>query len=75
MAKYTEDFKIELAELLNKHSKENGSDTPDYLLANYLIQCMDVFDKIVIDRDSWYGRNRVQNLHTVDEIKNKHAQQ
>ena len=44
-------FRSDLTSLINKHSKENGSDTPDYLLANFLIACMDAFDLTVRRRD------------------------
>ena len=37
------DFKKELCELLNKYSKENESDTPDFILAEYLIGSLKVF--------------------------------
>ena len=34
------DFEKELAELLNKHSKDNEYDMPDYVLADYLNNCL-----------------------------------
>lgn len=40
------EFRRELSELLNKHCKENGSNTPDFILADYLADCLDVFDRI-----------------------------
>lgn len=52
----------ELVGLLNKHSAENGSDTPDFILADYLMNCLDAFDKAVTAREKWYGRAPV----TVD---------
>lgn len=48
------DFKSELTRLINSFSKENGSDTPDYILAEYLQGCLDVFDKAVSKRSDWY---------------------
>lgn len=50
------DFKLELAALINKHSLENGSDTPDWILATYLVHCLDVFDKALGSRERWYSR-------------------
>ena len=49
-------FAQELEQLINRHSKENGSDTPDFLLAEYLRGCLDNFDRIVRAREHWYGR-------------------
>ena len=46
------EFRKELENLLNRHSKENGSDTPDFLLANFLIGIMDVYDLTVRKRDA-----------------------
>jgi hypothetical protein len=43
-------FRRELATLLNRYSKENGSDTPDFILANYLIGCLDVFNNTQTQR-------------------------
>ena len=47
----------ELTELLNRHSLENGSDTPDYILTDYLRACLDAFDEAVKARRAWYGGN------------------
>lgn len=47
-------FRLELTALLNKYSKENGSDTPDYILASYLADCLNAFDSAVKSRTIWY---------------------
>ena len=48
-------FPAELGSLINKHSIENGSNTPDFILAEYLKQCLITFDMCTRRRDSWYG--------------------
>jgi hypothetical protein len=45
----------ELATLLNQHSAENGSNTPDFVLAEYLSSCLAAFDEAVRLRDDWMG--------------------
>ncbi len=50
-------FRQELEFIINKHSMENGSDTPDCILAEYLIGCLETFDKTTLRRDRWYGRD------------------
>ena len=40
---------------INCNSAENGSDTPDFILANYLQNCLSAFDIAVKQRDNWYG--------------------
>lgn len=49
-------FVRELESLINRHSMENGSDTPDFMLAQYLAGCLKVFDATVTARETWYGR-------------------
>ena len=48
-------FRKELEDLINSYSKENGSDTPDFILAEYLDDCLTFFDKAVSRRTKWYG--------------------
>ena len=48
-------FGRELQALINKHSKENGSNTPDFILANYLKRCLNAFGVAVKERDDWYN--------------------
>lgn len=60
MSEYTRQdagFYEELTHLLNRYSRENASNTPDYILADYLIECLDSFNKITRMRESWYGRD------------------
>lgn len=49
------EFKKELSALLNRHSKENGSNTPDFILAEYLQNCLQVFEIATQARDGWWG--------------------
>ena len=49
------DFRSELKALINKHSMENSSNTPDHILADYLIRCIDNFTETTQSRESWYG--------------------
>jgi len=52
------EFEKELTIVINKHSQENGSDTPDFILAAYLDRCLCAFDRAVVERDSWYEKNK-----------------
>lgn len=49
-------FVKELIAVINRHSRENSSDTPDWILANYLFDCLSAFDKLIQERERWYGR-------------------
>lgn len=46
----------ELGALLNRHNAEADSDTPDFLLAGYLLACLQVWNTTVEAREAWYGR-------------------
>jgi hypothetical protein len=48
-------FRYELEKLINQYSIENGSNTPDFMLAGFLNSCLDAFDHAVRERDKWYG--------------------
>jgi len=45
----------DLESVLNRYSAENGSNTPDFLLAEYLMGCLAAWNKGVIARDKWYA--------------------
>lgn len=49
-----EDFRNELTSLLNRYSRENESNTPDFILADFLIGCLAVFDVATSRREKWY---------------------
>lgn len=48
-------FIKELEELINKHSQENGSDTPDFILAAYLKDSLAAFNNATNWRKQWYS--------------------
>lgn len=52
------EFRKELTQLINQHSKENGSDTPDYILADYLESCLVIFDTAIRNRDRWHDEKK-----------------
>jgi hypothetical protein len=50
-------FEEELDNLLNKHSMENDSGTPDFILASYLKGCLDLWNTTVALRANWRGES------------------
>lgn len=50
-------FISELEVLINQHCLENESNTPDFILAQYLTMCLNNFNDVVTARDKWYGIN------------------
>ena len=62
------DFRKELASLINKHSKENGSNTPDFILVEYLDDCLKAYDKSSEHRERWHTKIPVDQIE-ADELK------
>lgn len=50
------DFRRELAALINRYSYENASDTPDFILAEFMSGCLEHFERATRSREHWYGR-------------------
>lgn len=46
-------FKEALENLINGYSLENGSNTPDFILAEYMTDCLLAYEKAVGSRDKW----------------------
>lgn len=49
-------FIQELTAVINRHCMERGSDTPDFILAEYLLGCLDAWATGIAAREKWYGR-------------------
>lgn len=62
-------FEIELTELLNKHSLENYSNTPDYIISRFLVMSLQSFENSIKLRDYWY--NFEPHKYTIEETKEK----
>ena len=52
-----ENFEEQLIQLINEHSRGICSNTPDFILAQYLKICLDAFDTATQQREHWYGRD------------------
>ena len=46
----------EFASAINSNCIENTSDTPDYILGEYLVNCLEAFHEINHRRQTWYGK-------------------
>lgn len=49
-------FLNQLEQLINAYSKENGSDTPDWVLAEYLQACLEAYDNATNQRTHYYRK-------------------
>lgn len=48
-------FEAELSSLLNRYSAENVSGTPDFVLAQYLVGVLKIYNEAVSRRAEWRG--------------------
>ena len=56
-------------EIINCNSMENESNTPDYILAEFLIEGLAAFDKATKKRDEWYANFKINGGKGID-LKN-----
>lgn len=54
MRSKNESLRSDIANVLNRHNTESGSNTPDFILADFLVDCLSAFDKALKRRDAWY---------------------
>lgn len=54
-------FQKEIEQVINRHSEENASGTPDFVLAKFLLDCLTAFNSATTSRANW--RNE-----TIDKI-------
>ena len=52
-----EDLESAISSALNRFSAENGSNTPDWILAQYLLGCLAAWNAATKQRETWYGRD------------------
>lgn len=58
-----------LRDLLNECSAENSSNTPDFILAQFLMSCLAAFDMAVQQRETWYGRDARPSEYGAELVK------
>lgn len=61
------EFEKGLISLINKHSIEGRSETPDFVLAKYLEGCLTNFAVAVLRRDQWYHFNQKKEFNILDQ--------
>jgi len=64
-------FEKELRQLINRYSIEGGSNTPDFILAQYLVSCLFAYNVAVRQRAVW-GQDEVSKseVSEVSEVSN-----
>lgn len=59
----TTKFQSKLAELINCECLENESNTPDYILAQFLKKCLDAFNEATNDRSIHFGNDEARSAN------------
>lgn len=49
------DLTKRLEQILNEYSRENKSNTPDFILAQFMMGCLRSFEAATNERDKWHG--------------------
>lgn len=62
-------FEEALTNLINKYSEENGSNTPDFILAKYMYECLENFNSAVSAREKWYGRDTKTDIDSLMTVR------
>lgn len=52
-----EDLQKELSTLLNRYGVDNRLNTPDYILADYLINCLNSYSHLMYHLSTHRGKN------------------
>jgi hypothetical protein len=47
----------DFAAAINRHSCENESNTPDFVLADFLVACLEGLNRASVERENWYGKH------------------
>lgn len=65
------EFAKELESLINRYSQENESDTPDFILAGFLRDCLSAWNSATKGRDQWFGRLSGNGLALLAKTKTR----
>ncbi len=63
-------FAKELERLLNSHSMDVASHTPDFVLSTYLRDCLGAWNKATVHRDRWYVERRQPPVLETNDKEN-----
>lgn len=65
-----EEIEKEITKIFNKHGLDTITDTPDYILADYVMTCLYAFLKAKGDIEKWFGKkitiNGIEDLESQE---------
>lgn len=57
--------------IINELSEENNSNTPDFILAEYLVQCLRNFESAANAREKWHSKGLLNTLEEKLNVKSQ----
>jgi hypothetical protein len=66
-------FEEETRDAINRASAENESDTPDFVLARYLMDCLAAFETSTNRRTQWHGDGDEGESTAAEEVERQIA--
>ena len=63
----------EFAKVINRSSRENISNTPDFIIGEFLESVLVALEEAINKRDSWYGKKLEISMVELDEVLDKIA--
>lgn len=74
------DLRKDIQAAINRNNAESGSDTPDFILADYLLAVLSAYDNALARREAWYGMKMTithddfrKTEHTTADAPNRDA--
>lgn len=64
----------DLAGVLNSHCVENGSETPDFILADYLVSCIRAWNAAQQGRSTWHSGGVFPKAEDVKGIQDQSSE-
>jgi hypothetical protein len=64
-------FKKDLEVLINRYCIENTCNTPDFILSDFLFNCLRSYSDAIITRDGWFDFNPFKNKIEADKEESK----
>lgn len=63
------EFEKELSSLLNKHGVDAKCNTPDFILAEFLVRTLNSFALTIDKREEWFGRSLAKGPRSFEQPK------
>ena len=63
----------EIRAAINRCNREQPSNTPDFILAEYLLSCLEAFEVASLQREEWYGQHLSIKVNALLDTKDGKA--